>query len=267
MTESAVNLLSCLVGTYEIWQPSQLPARDRRRESPDTPLLVQVGPAQRITPKREALEMAIRLLLKTKIPKQSISLKRHIEMQVDEIRLDDRAAVKWAQMRKRLSSSRADFTDIGKAALIIAGHLGMLDMSGGEDDPITGLGYRRYQSLDRWAKLADEIQAIFYGREIRKRIPTNFVLSSFHTLRIVLTYVGTGVSMHLLPPDTGTALIYYAAQMVAAGTKLQNCEHCHLPFLSGGEGRGGGKRRRDARFCSDECRWQFHNEARRKRKL
>jgi hypothetical protein len=36
---------------------------------------------------------------------------------------------------------------------------------------------------------------------------------------------------------------------------------CHTPFLSGGDARGGGKRRRDARFCSDECRWKFHAQA------
>lgn len=87
-----------------------------------------------------------------------------------------------------------------------------------------------------------------------------------------LVFTPDGVSMQLSPVDTGSALMYHAAQMVTNGTKLQNCEQCGSPFPSGGDARGGGgKRRRDARFCSDECRYGYHNEARskatRKKKL
>lgn len=67
------------------------------------------------------------------------------------------------------------------------------------------------------------------------------------------------------PTNLTDALILYAARMKASGTTFQQCEHCHIPFLSGGpEGRGGGRRRGDARFCSDECRYGYHNELRRK---
>lgn len=68
----------------------------------------------------------------------------------------------------------------------------------------------------------------------------------------------------LRPNSLNEALALYAARMRAMGTTFQLCEHCHIPFLSGGEGRGGGKRRGDARFCSDECRYSYHNELRRK---
>jgi hypothetical protein len=68
----------------------------------------------------------------------------------------------------------------------------------------------------------------------------------------------------LRPTDLGHALVLYAARMATTGTALHTCEHCNTPFLSGGSGRS--KKRGDARFCSDECRWKHHNEMRRKAK-
>ena len=68
----------------------------------------------------------------------------------------------------------------------------------------------------------------------------------------------------LRPQDFQDALILYAARMIATGTTFQICEHCKSPFLSGG---ARGKKRGDSRFCSDECRYGFHNAKRRKRKL
>jgi hypothetical protein len=67
----------------------------------------------------------------------------------------------------------------------------------------------------------------------------------------------------LRPHDLAGALILYAARMIAAGTTLNSCKNCNGPFLSGGS-RERRKKRADATFCSDECRWKYHNEARRK---
>ena len=66
------------------------------------------------------------------------------------------------------------------------------------------------------------------------------------------------------PSSTHEVLIYHAAQMIAKGTESRTCEHCGTTFLSGGTGRGKDKKRGDARFCSDECRWKFHNKSRRR---
>jgi hypothetical protein len=71
------------------------------------------------------------------------------------------------------------------------------------------------------------------------------------------------LKLALRPADLRNALILYAAQMATTGTTFNTCEHCHLPFLGGGAGRGPNKKRSDARFCSDKCRWTHHNEARR----
>jgi hypothetical protein len=70
--------------------------------------------------------------------------------------------------------------------------------------------------------------------------------------------------LSLKPQSLQEALILCAARMRANGATFQLCDHCHTPFLSGGERRGRGKRRGDARFCSDKCRASYHNELRRK---
>jgi hypothetical protein len=66
----------------------------------------------------------------------------------------------------------------------------------------------------------------------------------------------------LRPNSLHSALVFTAARMKATGTTFNICEHCKSPFLSGGV-RFRAKRG-DAKFCSDECRWRWHNESRRK---
>lgn len=67
----------------------------------------------------------------------------------------------------------------------------------------------------------------------------------------------------LRPDNLFNALKLYGANMIATGTAFNTCENCKTLFLSGG-GRSRNKKRGDAKFCSDECRWKFHNESRRK---
>jgi hypothetical protein len=66
----------------------------------------------------------------------------------------------------------------------------------------------------------------------------------------------------LRPREVVDALLLCAARMMAAGTTFSICGHCKTPFLSGGTRFR--NKRGDARFCSDECRWRWHNESRRK---
>jgi hypothetical protein len=62
----------------------------------------------------------------------------------------------------------------------------------------------------------------------------------------------------LRPNSIFDALTLVAARMIATGTTTFICENCKTPFLSGGS-RGRNKRRGGARFCSDRCRYEFHN--------
>ena len=130
----------------------------------------------------------------------------------------------------------------------------------------TDLGYTHKESIERWINCADEIQAMFFGQEAHPDVQKDLVISPFIQLQIHLLYRPEGISMHMFPQSTGDALIYHAAQMVTRGTKLQNCAYCRSLFLSGGDVRRSGKRRSDALFCSDECRWKHHNDVRSKAK-
>src|SRR5262249_442626 len=153
-----------------------------------------------------------------------------------------------------------DWAHIEKAALEISSHLGMLRPGG----PPNKANKLRAEPLRTWVSCADRIQAIFFGQQAAQELTEGRLEIPTASLDMILSYKPDGVSMHLSPHDAGSALVYHASQMMTGGTVLQICEQCKSSFLSGGEARGGGKRRGDARFCSDRCRSQFHNEARRK---
>jgi hypothetical protein len=55
--------------------------------------------------------------------------------------------------------------------------------------------------------------------------------------------------------------------MVARGTTARTCDNCGTPFPEGGERSGRTNKRVGARFCSDKCRYDFHNEVNRKKRL
>jgi hypothetical protein len=209
--------------------------------------------------------MAVFRLLQTKLPDGAYK-KMLMELDAERTRLglgytDPAYGDLWEKKREEAKINAApDFGDIQKSALDISSHIGLLTSRGKPSaQPIDG--YFACERLDWWVRCADEIQAMFYGRKIRTGLPED-LMSHAGSLEIVLFYTRDGVSMRLFPRDTGSALIYHAAQMVTNGTKVANCEFCRSPFLSGGNARGGGKRRRDARFCSNDCRWKFHAQVR-----
>jgi hypothetical protein len=203
--------------------------------------------------------MAVLRLLKTELPHNR--RKQIIEVQAEILRLGTERSSDsyWELLAKKHKTARAsDYAAIEKAALEISSHLGMLSGRGpGDGSP---------EPLDRWVLCADRIQAIFFGGEAGRDLPKGLVHHAGQ-LDMVLFYEADGVSMHLLPQDTESALIYHATQMITGGTTLRTCEQCKSSFLSGGESRAGGKRRGDARFCSDRCRSEFHNRMRRKKKI
>ena len=112
-----------------------------------------------------------------------------------------------------------------------------------------------------WFQIARRIQMMFAGLRRPVEMPVGSIF-------IYVSYKPDGSrSMVVRPPFTDAALIYRAAQMVAGGTISQTCEHCGSPFLSGGARREKEKKRDGSRFCSDGCRWGYHNEKRRKLSL
>jgi hypothetical protein len=146
-------------------------------------------------------------------------------------------------------------TPIHKAALTIARAIGgLLDPRENDREPI-----------EKWEEFADYLRGIFKGEH------KDFLYSD-HDPTLLVGEVGiflvrdkTGkLGVALRPEDLAQALILYAARMVAIGTRSHTCENCGNLFLSGGVGRGKDKKRADARFCSDRCRWTYHNEQNRK---
>jgi hypothetical protein len=99
------------------------------------------------------------------------------------------------------------------------------------------------------------------GREVRWPHPA---AQQVGQLGIFLIPSSEGKRVLALKPESlSDALTLYGARMLATGTTFNACEHCRAPFLSGGTGRAN-KKRGGSRFCSDKCRYSYHNEANRK---
>jgi hypothetical protein len=127
----------------------------------------------------------------------------------------------------------------------------------------------RGDSVETWHSIAERLRFVFEGRvwspwphERALRWPAPGT-QEVGELGILLVPDKNNKPVLALRPDSlHSALMFTAARMKATGTTFNICEHCKSPFLSGGV-RFRAKRG-DAKFCSDECRWRWHNESRRK---
>jgi hypothetical protein len=167
-----------------------------------------------------------------------------------------RPTPKAMKMAVRLLVER-ERTPLHKVALTIARAVGGL------------LPEEEREELENWDELADYLRGIFRGEHKDFLYYPDEIESKSSPLigemGIFLDRDKDGkLKFALRPSDLSNALILYAAQMATTGTTFNTCEHCRLPFLGGGTGRSPNKRRSDARFCSDECRYNYHNEMRRK---
>jgi hypothetical protein len=123
-------------------------------------------------------------------------------------------------------------------------------------------------SLLNWYDLACELRLMFQGKRVvlGKEYTWPHPEAQF-TSGYLRIYLVPGKdkepTLALRPDDLEAALRLCATQMIATGTAFNICKNCKIPFLSGG-GSSRNKKRGDARFCSDACRYKFHNESRRK---
>jgi hypothetical protein len=244
----------CYVAKYRV-DAALPPNEDLDPEPSNMPQLVQVGPAKLSKPKPEALSYAVQLLLQTKMPKwHDASIERHVELRkrfgVGEAAASNPAYK--AAAREPIELDAEEFSKLERNVLKIARAIGMLhsDMA-----PLDGWN----ESLLEWIKLAHWIQSIF---KIEKTVPAELGPQSVGTLQILLS----PGSLQIRPAVTYDALVYRAAQMVAHGTTARTCDKCGKPFLEGGERANDNRKRSGSRFCSDKCRYEYHNEARRKDK-
>jgi len=130
-----------------------------------------------------------------------------------------------------------------------------------------GIMMEHGEQVSFWYALAQRLRMLFEGRqwiswEKAHRWP-HPAAQEVGELGIYLVPDKEGKPvLALRPQDIQAALVLCAARMRATGTTFNICEHCNAPFLSGGTRFR--NKRGDARFCSNECRWKFHNESRRK---
>jgi hypothetical protein len=192
------------------------------------------------------MDMAIQLLLKTRMPKWCATIGRY--PRGSELVDPDELAM------------------LERNVLAISKHVGLLDTSPQYAKSRSEYAEHHYESLFRWFQLANRIQWMFDPAE-RKTDNDWRSNSEEGVVGRLGVYIAWGRPLLSIRPDTTfDALVYHAAQMITAGTKFHTCEHCKTPFLGGGGAHGRNKKRSDARFCSDACRWGYHNASRRKTK-
>jgi hypothetical protein len=114
-----------------------------------------------------------------------------------------------------------------------------------------------------WRRLAEKLRLMFEGRrfdadnqEVKWPHPAAQIVGDLGIF--LIPDKDNKPVLAVRPYDLFDALTLVAARMIATGTTTFICENCKTPFLSGGS-RGRNKRRGDARFCSDRCRYEFHN--------
>jgi hypothetical protein len=254
MAETPIDF-QCWLGSYEIWHEDKIPPKIKSQNTPpNIPHLVQTGALKIVRPRREALGMAVELLVKTEMPKW------HAEY-IRRMRVGGDAADKKLKSQE-FDLDREEFANLERNVLAIARHTGMLwpafrSHSDPADDRI------QYEPLDRWIRLAQNIQYMF-SRRVKYREQKRDIELPVGGLMICLSFKSGVPAMHIRPGSTEDALIYRAAQMIAEGTTRHTCAHCGTPFLGGGIAAGSKNKRGDARFCDDKCRSGYHNERRRK---
>ena len=104
--------------------------------------------------------------------------------------------------------------------------------------PMFPLGFPHGDPVSVWRAVAERLQMMFEGRDIvlgkeykwpepqaQWKGDLGIYLVPDKDRRPVLA---------LRPTDLQSALILYAARMIATGTTFHICEHCKTPFLSGG---------------------------------
>jgi hypothetical protein len=239
MVELEMDFQAPVAQAYELRRADELSERPWKPETyPDLRYIVAVGKPRLVRPKRWAMDDAIGRLLKIPMPRRAT------------------ATGDAAKRAKVAPLAQEEVAALELNVLLIAKHVGLL-MGWLEDkkSPADHGPSQDYESISSWFDFAGSIQETFKGGHYLANLP-------ICNIGVYLSRRSDGSrSMVLRPIFTRQALSYHAAQMIAGGAVSQTCEHCGTPFLGG---VGGGGKRGGARFCSDKCRYSYHNEAKRK---
>jgi hypothetical protein len=260
MADPAMDF-QCRVATYELWRADELAAKQGRPifDPPNMPHLVAVSRAKVVRPTRQALNLAVGLLLRTQMPKWHAAQKRRVQEFAKLVRRLGRKRAIEQQLSDPVELDAEEFSNLERNVFLISGHIGLLR----EHEVLQDFekeGILIHESLEHWINAALDIQTMFSDLEASRRLQEDRERAVGH-LKILLALKSNGVSLHLRPENTQAALIYHAAQLVADGTTFQACVVCGTPFFGGGPAR---EKRARSIFCSDKCRWTHHNKVRQK---
>ena len=221
----------------------------RRRQHPDAPAVQSKGKSRLIRPTRNAMDYAVKLLLRTPLPK--LPRQRRVVAKF--------GALEAVENRKYYPKDADQFAALERNALAIARRVGLLRSHLNPD----GAAISEFESMWDWFFLAQDIQIVFSGRQYPGGPPIGWE-HPVGQLSVYLSFKsGRPNTMTVRPASTRDALRYHAAQMSVLGTRPQRCESCKTPFLIGGP-RERGKKKQGARFCSEQCRWDYNNARRKK---
>jgi hypothetical protein len=243
MADLEMDFQASVAQDYELWQ----------RPKADAPSVRSVGKSKLIRPTRNAMDYAVRLLLRTPLPE----LRMHrpdplIAAKGQMITEEQLEAVR----SKRIYPEADQIAPLEQNVIAIARRIGLLQSNLNPDAPESG-----WESMWDWFFLAQDIQGAFSGRLGGLLIEWEHPVAN---LSVYLSYKsGRPSSMNVRPASTSAALRYHAAQMAVSGTKAQTCKSCEAPFLIGGP-RARGKKKAGTRFCSEQCRWDYNNARRKK---
>lgn len=156
-------------------------------------------------------------------------------------------------------------------ALSIARKLGTIGSFSTQHPLSRGLSPQKDELME-WHWLACNLYRMFEGKAFNwegpfpggKRTEVQWPHKAAHFQGKVGIYMVPGrdgkPKIAFQPYDLKSALVLSAARMISDGSTLGKCLGCESTFIRG----TGSKRRGDARFCSPRCKWEFHNEQRRK---
>jgi hypothetical protein len=113
------------------------------------------------------------------------------------------------------------------------------------------------EHLRRFKRLADLWREGGASHLLRRASPSDLPHPAI--MHVGLTWVGERPALVLVPESLLAGLELQLAVAVAGGSEIRACDQCGIFFE-----RGRGKQRRaQARFCSDICRFEFHNARKR----
>jgi hypothetical protein len=148
-----------LLRADEIFGPRRL-----KRINPNLPYLVGVGPKKFVRPRRQALDFAVGLLLKTRMPKSANVLDKN---------------------QKTAKPDPEELAVLERNVLLISKHLGLLDtaLNFAKSERWDSTKEYRREPLLRWFQLANRIQLMFdpikrktaehFAPNKKKKKPTN----------------------------------------------------------------------------------------------